>query len=429
MKTIKLVFFKTIWILLLFVLLIGLIIVVLILYYFKITSISDFHRNIEIAYIRNFSEYFINSKEQRKLNDWFHIIDHYYVYSAYWEYRKQPPCVRIIAIGPTKEINPSTFFCLLKYGNGSINASYVTYKMLPENHGRPHVSFFFYCETSEIPVEAALVHYKQNTTHWIKVGLTEPEDNDKNWRNNIVVCVKPTFGEFPNNNLRIAEFVAYYQLMGAQHIAFYDYKANKSVKVLINALIDAGAPISLFPWTFPRDINDAWDKAHMANVADCMYRYARTHQYVVTVDIDEFIVPKQNISLLKIINEHKFPWGTLMFRNAFFSLNIPDDPETANETIPLLTLKKTAYVQLWPAYQRSKCIIVPTKVEIPGIHYTWSAMKGWGTIIVNPNFAKMHHYRKLETKFKTFTRDQTAWRYSNSILKSDAIKTWKRLFV
>ncbi|XP_067136088.1 beta-1,4-galactosyltransferase galt-1-like [Centruroides vittatus] len=343
-----------------------------------------------------------NSDYPQLINKWTRVKDGYYVYSAYWEYRKTPSFVRIIAIGPTKPIYSATFSCLLEYKNGSI-------------------------KNTRYSQRVALTPYKRSATHWIKVVLTEPVKDDQSWQNNIAVCVPPLFGEFANNNLPLAEFIAYFQIMGVQHFTFYDYKAGNFIKLLLNALIDEGIPISLFPWNLPTDVSDVWDQGHLANVADCTYRYAKTHKYVVTVDIDELIIPQQNISLMDIIKTYNSPWSDLLFRNAFFSLDLPDDPEFTNATIPLSILKKTLHFKPWPSYMRTKAIVLSSKVEIPGIHFSWKSIDNRKTIIAEPTFAKLHHYRHWGNKEKPVFRDKTAWRYSDRILKSDPIKIWKNL--
>ncbi|XP_023209734.1 glycosyltransferase family 92 protein F13G3.3-like [Centruroides sculpturatus] len=396
----------------------------------EINKTSNLHVKRSVSRSLNTKTYNSDySQSQLIINKWIHVKEDYYVYSAYWEYRKTPSFVRIIAIGPKKPINLSTFSCLLKYNNGSVKRSDINYEFIPEDHYQKHISLFFYCKASDIPERVALTSTKQNATHWIKVALTEPVKGNEIWQSNIAVCVRPFFGEFPNNNLQLAEFIAYYQIMGVQHFTFYDYKAKNSIKLLLNASIDGGIPISLFPWNLPTDVRDAWDYGHLANIADCMYRYAKTHKYVVIVDIDELILPQQNISLMDIIKTYNSSWSTLLFRNTFFSLDLPDDPEVKNATIPLTILKKTLHFTPMEPYLRTKGIVLPSKVEIPGIHFTWKSIDNSKTITAEPTFAKLHHYRHRGNKEKPVIRDQTAWRYSDRILKSDPIKIWKNLTI
>ncbi|XP_067136092.1 uncharacterized protein [Centruroides vittatus] len=394
----------------------------------EINKTSNLHLETSVTRSLNAKTYISDyPQSQFIINKWIHVKEDYYVYSAYWEYRKTPSFVRIIAIGPKKPINSNTFSCLLEYKNGSIKCSDVNYEFIPEDHYQKHISLFFYCTTPDIPRRVALTSYQQNATYWIKVALTEPVESDEIWQSNIAICVRPFFGEFANNNLPLAEFIAYYQIMGVQHFTFYDYKAGNSIKLLLNALIDEGIPISFFPWNLPADVSDAWDHGHLANVADCMYRYAKTHKYVVIVDIDELIMPQQNISLMDIIKTYNSSWDNLLFRNTFFSLGLPDDPEVKNASIPLTILKKTLHFTPMEPYLRTKGIVRPSKVEIPGIHYTWKSFENWVRITVEPTFARLHHYRYWGGNIKFAIRDRIAWRYSDRILKSDPIKVWKNL--
>ncbi|XP_067136089.1 beta-1,4-galactosyltransferase galt-1-like [Centruroides vittatus] len=303
------------------ILLLCIIITVLLLIFkdIEINKISNLH--LETSVTRSLNTKAYNSdypQSQLIINKWFRVKEHYYVHSAYWKYRKTPSFVRIIAIGLKRPINSTTFSCLLEYKNGSIKSSDINYEFIPDDHQQKHTSLFFYCTTPDIPQRVALTSYQQNATHWIKVALTEPVESDEIWQSNIAVCVRPFFGEFANNNLPLAQFIAYYQIMGVQHFTFYDYEAENSIKLLLNALIDGGIPISLFPWNLPTDVSDVWDYGHLANVADCMYRYAKTHKYVVIVDIDELIMPQQNISLMDVIKTYNLSWSNLLFRNTFF---------------------------------------------------------------------------------------------------------------
>ncbi|XP_067136957.1 uncharacterized protein [Centruroides vittatus] len=371
-----------------------------------------------------------NISEYMPLENWHYIDSNVYVYSAFWEHRMNPPFVKIIGIGLLKKMNISYLRCLLRYNQTIITNTSVSYQTMHESHLKQHTAAFFRCKVDQKPSHVALIKPGNDVIHWLKVHIIQPPNDKNEWLNNTVVCVRPFFGAFSNNNIKIAEFIAYYRILGANSFVFYDYQTENSLKQFLNFLSKNGIQIHLLPWFLPKNVIDTWQLGQLAAIADCVYRHARTHQYALIVDVDEFIVPQRKTSLQEIlqdiINRRCKNCGTFIFRQTFFCVEYPDDPISLKLRIPLLTLKKTRRETLiWKAYQRSKAIVRPIGIESPGIHFTFDSIKSWRTLVVNPKIAKLQHYRlhKCSDLNKT-TRDRSIFKYKKPLLQSEILKLW-----
>lgn len=367
------------------------------------------------------------------VDNWNSVDEHIFVYSAFWEYRLQQPQVKIIGIGLLKKFDISHLRCLLRYNGTVIISKSLSYINMYEHHLKRHTAIFFSCKANRKPSYVALLKLGNIKMHWLKVHLIQPPDDDNSWMNNTVVCVRPFFGTFPNNNLQIAEFVAYYTILGVNKFVFYDYQTEYSLRRLINLLSDNGIRLSFHPWDLPKRIADTWSFGQMAAIADCMYRQASSHQYVIIIDVDEFIVPHKLITLQEIlqeiINKRCQKCSTFVFRQTFFCIECPDDPKNAKVTIPLLTLKKTRRENfIWKPYIRSKSIVRPIGIESPGIHFTIHSIKTWRPFIVSPEIAKLHHYRLNKCRnINNTVIDRSIFKYKQLLLESDILKLWKSI--
>uniref|UniRef100_A0A8D9E0A0 Glycosyltransferase family 92 protein n=1 Tax=Cacopsylla melanoneura TaxID=428564 RepID=A0A8D9E0A0_9HEMI len=163
---------------------------------------------------------------------------------------------------------------------------------------------------------------------------------------------------------------------------------------------------------------------------DCLYRNMYLYSYIMFIDLDEFIVPKNNTTLVELISwlskhlsTHSI--GSYSFQNAFFYLQWPNDDsiDLGNRfESSLVSISKTKRkLKLHPHKQRSKYIIRPEHVVEVGNHFVWEFIPGHGSLNVPQNTVILHHYRICEfggndcIKQK-HVEDRTAHRYKTQLV-------------
>uniref|UniRef100_A0A8D9AU23 Glycosyltransferase family 92 protein n=1 Tax=Cacopsylla melanoneura TaxID=428564 RepID=A0A8D9AU23_9HEMI len=163
---------------------------------------------------------------------------------------------------------------------------------------------------------------------------------------------------------------------------------------------------------------------------DCLYRNMYLYSYIMFIDLDEFIVPKNNTTLVELISwlskhlsTHSI--GSYSFQNAFFYLQWPNDDsiDLGNRfESSLVSISKTKRkLKLHPHKQRSKYIIRPEHVVEVGNHFVWEFIPGHGSLNVPQNTGILHHYRICEfggndcIKQK-HVEDRTAHRYKTQLV-------------
>lgn len=96
-------------------------------------------------------------------------------------------------------------------------------------------------------------------------------------------------------------FIEFYSLLGVRHFTFYNGTIGPNVQCVLDRYIKDNL-ISILPWYLNMVSKiEIRTEGLFAAFNDCMYRNMYTSRYIVFVDIDEFIVPKQNYTLIQLI--------------------------------------------------------------------------------------------------------------------------------
>ena len=155
-----------------------------------------------------------------------------------------------------------------------------------------------------------------------------------------------------------------------------------------------------------------------------MYKY----QYLILLDLDEFIIPKsdeiQSLQhLLKKINEgHKNPdIASYSFQNVFFFTAYPHDPWAA-ATPPGVELRMNVVTshskEVFPHGQRSKYIVNPRRIVEAGNHVVWTYHSG-RAYKASLKEGAVHHYREYhsEKPLPPAETDRTAHKYIDPLVE------------
>jgi len=119
-------------------------------------------------------------------------------------------------------------------------------------------------------------------------------------KNNITICGPPIFNVPPH----FSEWAEYHKLIGVNHIALYichpieDFWAHPIMKFYVNEGF-----LSLIEWC-PPQIRDRDRSTQNVVYVDCMYRFMDSTRWLMIHDLDEFMYPVEQDSLLPILSKH-----------------------------------------------------------------------------------------------------------------------------
>lgn len=248
----------------------------------------------------------------------------------------------------------------------------------------------------------------------VKIQYPEPEK----WE--FTVCVTPLNYKY-SRAYELVEMIELNQILGANHIVFYNYSTDANVDRVLQYYIDKGV-VEVVQWHLPMSV-DVWPKipnhrveihyfGQLAALNDCLYRNRYKSKYLVYQDLDEFIIPYKHSNWHELINSTGAK-SAYFFRNVFFRKDWINDTKDDNfdgkllakqfKSITLLTT--TREERMFSPRHRSKYIVNPKLIETVGIHNIWKEVKGRGQYNVSPAVGLLHHYRNWENpgeKLKRF---------------------------
>ncbi|KXJ75186.1 hypothetical protein RP20_CCG012143 [Aedes albopictus] len=416
----------------------------------------------------------------------------FFVFSAYYD-RRDGKLVRII--GATKTRGPEKVWCRFWYQTGSNSTRYrsasvmARVKVIRENWNLKYSACFILCPIRgpfpEIPYAVSVVSKIKSPPG--NVLLLRNNDNDPDFNNrtfsnipnSIGVCVKPLHFNY-DQALYMLEFLELNSLLGVTHFTFYNHTIGPKASCILQHYVSGNLPplitsfapagdqpntgpsvesndvhheagptklsvnrpyqkpritVNILPWNLRmRSQKEIRTEGLFASLNDCLYRSMYRYSHVALIDLDEFIIPHHNDTLIDLINWlskriNSRNTGAYSFQNAFFYLQFADDDAILDDGSPeadlraaLTTQRKTRRrSKLHPQKQRSKYICKPEAVIEAGNHFVWEFCPGRGSLNVPADAAILHHYRVCEFGGDDCIKspsvvDRTAHRYSKRLL-------------
>ncbi|KAJ1527536.1 hypothetical protein ONE63_007505 [Megalurothrips usitatus] len=368
------------------------------------------------------------------------------VFSAFFDKRDGNRMIRIV--GATKTRLPERVFCRFWYpADHPQHDQAVTVpakvKVIRENWNLKYSACFVLCllrANQTVPAVVSVVARLRVRPHNMLAvrPLDRPDGAPPPDPASLAVCVKPLHFSY-NRPVEMLEFLELNTMLGADHFTFYNHTIGPQVSCILHDYAARGR-VTLLPWNLnmasQREIRT---EGLFAALNDCLYRNMHRHALVAQIDLDEYIVPRHNLTLPDLLQ-----WlgkrlntrsaGSFSFQNAFFYLQWPDDPLVDKHGLDsrLLTARKTTRrTKLHPHKQRSKYIARPEFVVEAGNHFVWEFLPGHGAINVHPSAAILHHYRVCEFGGDDCVKsshvvDRTAHRYKDR-LSAQVSKRWALL--
>ncbi|XP_013398664.1 uncharacterized protein LOC106165113 [Lingula anatina] len=265
-----------------------------------------------------------------------------------------------------------------------------------------------YCtiKTDEEPFAVSIVQAKDpcSAPHNVLRIQDASFPGDKNVT--VAVCVKPLYGSYGgfNRTARLVEFIEIYTMLGAAFFTMYAFDLNYNVTYPILKYYKQEKRLSIIPWHAPPNLKQfvnypkRWYRDIGQTIAqtDCLYRSMRKYTHVAMVDIDEFLIPRSNMTFQKLFSVLPKHQGVYTFRNRFFRMD--NNPQRLSAAFKDSRIRK----------YRPKTIIAPRGMRaidkrpkyIALAKGTWGALThraklnhGYKDYVVPVELGAMHHYR------------------------------------
>lgn len=231
------------------------------------------------------------------------------------------------------------------------------------------------------------------------------------------VCLSPMFNDVSAN--RLVEWIELNRLLGANRFEIYNFSTAQTVEQVLNYYSNKGI-VEVIKWRpeVNGDGNTSQEiqihyHAQTASLNDCLYRNKRFSEFVVNLDLDEFIIPhakdvKNWTGMIELIDESSkgFLTGVMslisqqvnayVLRSTFFTTNVErtqffynSSKNTSVDRLNLVTLQVLEREKrIFPISERTKYIARTADVDYIYIHKPDTKYAR-----VQPEVGLLHHYR------------------------------------
>lgn len=112
------------------------------------------------------------------------------------------------------------------------------------------------------------------------------------------LCVKAVY-EYENPK-RFIEFIEYYIKMGVTSFTFFNASIGPKTSCLMKKVYNQQPDVTMeiLPWTLDFEPFTSFYHGQGIQLQECIYRYRGRVKYLISVDLDEFIVPGENLDNL-----------------------------------------------------------------------------------------------------------------------------------
>lgn len=378
------------------------------------------------------------------------------IFSVYFDNRQSMiPNIRIIAL--KQFLSEENLICHFEYRGRWITIMADSYEMC-ENHGRFYGGWIYSCKVpNKLLQKSSMIsslylsstfllnmRVKFNITaktmiyesdHILNQGHKQPVMLQQ--KRNFGMCLPPLFGDVSLSLL--IQFIELSKILGASHFTFYKHNISETVEKILIYYQNLGE-VTVVNWTLPPEVSEReiWYHGQILAIQDCLYRNMARFEYLIFVDIDEFIIPKNEMTWIEMLNSNinndKMPELTAgySFKSAFF------DPKQIPDMSQQLTFLQLLHRNAVYSTLRTKLIVRPQMVFEMGIHHASKLMNMNLTVLeIEPDIAIIHHYRpciiNYEPNMKCYrsVRDDTILKYEEVLVEQykDIVRNTVKLFV
>ncbi len=116
----------------------------------------------------------------------------------------------------------------------------------------------------------------------------------------VSACVKPLHFDY-GRTLELLEFLELNKLLGVTRFTLYNHTVSREVSCVLRDYADRGE-VDLLPWSLNMaSQSEIRTEGLFAALNDCLYRNMWRYNYLLLIDLDEFVVPRNNRTLAQMI--------------------------------------------------------------------------------------------------------------------------------
>ncbi|XP_073496380.1 uncharacterized protein [Phyllobates terribilis] len=256
---------------------------------------------------------------------------------------------------------------------------------------------------------------------------------------NFTVCISTMYGNY-GNTLQFIQTIEMYKLLGAQRVTIYLKNCSQQVEKILDYYSKEGT-VEVVPWPIEKflrpskkwrqDDKDDKDLGYYGQIStlnDCLYKNMYRSKYVLLNDVDEIILPFENMtwdSMMEKLQRENPDVGVFLFESHNFPQTAVTDenfPDTSSwKDVPGFNL--LSHVHREPnrphVFNARKMIVDPRKVVQTSVH---SVLKNYGkTLNVPLRTALVHHCRgphQPGLNKSLLIDDQTIWKFNVSLIRN-----------
>ncbi|XP_045194658.2 uncharacterized protein LOC123550293 [Mercenaria mercenaria] len=331
-----------------------------------------------------------------------------YVFSAYLFDTNKTVIIGIKTAGSSK------FYCQFWYQsphnqNVKMKSKLAKIITISEGLGLRYTALLFQCmlpQSSAFPTHVSIVSERCETPmNLIDIQfLRSPFAN----KHRFTVCLTPLNFRY-NRDYEILEWIELNRILGADKFIVYNYSSTINVAHVLEYYSKRGLT-EVVQWNLPVGV-DTWPRENksveihyfgqVAALQDCLYRNKGVSEFIVNLDVDEFIIPhgKNVTTWSDMLRQLKHDSIVYMFRNTFFkkewnNTGIEIHNKSLVDKLRLVTLRKLQHERkLSLPKQRSKYFAKTAGVSKVMIHEVPEVTN----LVVPINIGLLHHYRNWET--------------------------------
>lgn len=246
-----------------------------------------------------------------------------------------------------------------------------------------------------------------------------------------------------SNYKRLIETLEINRMFGAQRFVFYNLSSTREIQLVLESYERNGIA-EVIQWT-SLPVTEVHYYGQLAALNDCMYRNLYRSTFVLFADLDEIVVPRDNLSISDDDWTNMFEYatrdwlsagngvdqfpGAYMLRNVFFWTNNRklfgnfsgfEDWLSRSEAPTIesqMTVLRETYI--WPYNARSKYFVWSKAAVMIGIHFPYKMIAdSVKTVHVNETIGLLQHYRTMDGDYAEPSAVVDTWmeRYGSDIV-------------
>lgn len=321
-------------------------------------------------------------------------IEDGYIYSAFLLGKIE---VKAIALQNEGKIVPRNCYLWFEDKKKSIPAKFKFSKISYDEHTGV-TAYFYSCYMStmdNIPYAVSFSYRSRKDGDMKKILLTNTIEH--NLSVNTTICVSPSV----YSKKRLVEFISFHKLLGIDSFIFYNRDIpHRLSKLLRNLSSRLAVNTAFLNWNYPK-LDTSLTRLIIEH--DCLMRTFGHSKYVITLEINEYIVPSKEDNLLDLLKEFPDDFHRLSLPVQRFCISYAN----ANKPIALQNFEVSS------DYSFNVVRYLRRNVNSENVI---------STNVVDKSDASIHKYVKCSVDPPKTITDNAIMKYSNDFIRSTLVQ-------